>query len=78
MGIVYKEFNIYCCMLMHSLNNLLVVLEVYYKFNTVDYSVIGQFLLGFTFLAVTIGFLLIITIYPKAKRKKINMKQKGV
>lgn len=78
MGIVYKEFNIYCCMLMHSLNNLLVVLEVYYKFNTVDNSVIGQFLLGFTFLAVTIGFLLIITIYPKAKRKKINMKQKGV
>lgn len=63
---------------MHSLNNLLVILEIYYKFNTAEYSGTGQFLLGFTFLVVTIGFLLIITKYPQAKREKINMKEKDV
>ena len=57
LGIVCKYINIYCCILIHSLNNLLVVLFVVYNLEFIELPRYGYLLVGSTFSLIILKIL---------------------
>lgn len=65
LGVIYKYLNIFCCILIHALNNLLVVITVTLRIESLQLRNFSNLVIGIVFSIITLVILINLKISKK-------------